>query len=394
MTSFPLIQTTDPGTSQYMIIPGGYICTEAVQVNGLNYLVMIPGNTAHTIQRQDQAAGVSDFLRPVQASHEADKLSPAQPPMPETDNEPAGLKRKRKTDDNQDELSRLPRKQLKVLSEKELEELRSAFNQPGNERRSDTELAVRYGVAENTIYKYRNKMKIFKEPASEKKHVFLPPEKELELMEELEKTGNMPSSIEELADKYGQCTLTMRKRIIKIKHSPQLAVELKKRELQRRINVENEFKKIADGTAKKSIREIGKEFGLRDPEVEGQWRKWRKKTQIKPAEPAKTVPGTTGKEAAKLMKSVSGTTVKGTAKPPKPVSGTAGDSKTDEPVSGTSGKGAAQPPVVNWLINDLSPAVSPARTLSVLSDPHKVILNPVFCAGLVCTASGHNKGGR
>ncbi len=315
MTSFPAIQTTDSGISQYMIIPGGYICTEAVQVNGLNYQLKIPGNTPHTIQRQDQAAGVSDFYRPVQASSEADKLSPAQPPVPETDNEPAGLKRKRKTDDNQDELSRLPRKQYNALSEKKLEELRLAFNQTGNERQSDIKLALRFGVTESTIYKHKKKMTKFKKPASKKKPVFLPPKRELELTEELEKTGNMRPPIEELAHKYGQSSETIRRRITKIKESPQLAVELK-RKLQKRINVENEFKKKADGTSKKSIREIGKKFGLKDPKVDGRWRRWRERTRIKPADPPKTVPGATGKEAAKLMKSVSGTTGKEVPKPP------------------------------------------------------------------------------
>ncbi len=342
MTSFPPIQTTDSGTSQYMIIPSGYIGTEAVQVNGLNYQLKIPGNTPHTIQRQDHAAGVSDFYRPVQASREADKLSPAQPPMPETDNEPAGLKRKRKTDDNQDELSRLPRKKLKVLSEKEQEKLRLAFNQPENERQSDTELAFRFGVAESTVYKQRCKMTECKKPAPKKKHIYLPPEKELEQIEELEKFGNMRPPFEEMADKYGQCSCTIRKRINKIKESTQRVDDLKNK-----VNLENEFKKKADGNSKKTIREIGEQFGLKLPTVTSRWRRWLKRTKIKPA---KTVPGTTGKEAAKLMKSVpvSGTTGKRAAEPTKPV-------------SGTSGKGAAQPPVVNWLINDLSPRRLPGK---------------------------------
>ncbi len=334
MTSSPPIQTTDSGTSQYMIIPGGYIGTEAVQYNGLNYQLKTPGNTPHTNQRQDHAAGVSDFHRPVQASREADKLSPAQPPMPETetDNEPAGLKRKRKTDDNQDELSSLPRKQYNALSEKKLEELRLAFNQTGNERQSNIKLALRFGVTESTIYKHRKKMTKFKKPASKKKPVFLPPKRELELTEELEKTGNMRLPIEELAHKYGQSSETIRRRITKIKESPQLAVELK-RKLQKRINVENEFKKKAACNTK-SLRKIGKEFGIGLSAMQTRWKRWIKKTQIKPAEPAKTVPGTTGKEAAKLMESVPGTTGKEAA-------------KLMESVSGTTGKEVPKPPVVN-----------------------------------------------
>ncbi len=315
MTSFPPIQTTDSGTSQYMIIPSGYIGTEAVQVNGLNYQLKIPGNTPHTIQRQDQAAGVSDFHRPVQASREADKLSPAQPPVPETDNEPNGLNMKRKTDDNQDELSVPPRKKYNALSEKKLAELRRELNQSGNERHSDSKLALRFGVTESTIYKQRCKMANFKEPASRKKPVFLPPEKELKLTEELEKIGNMRPPLEELAVKYGQSSHAIRRRLTKMTESPQLAVKLKS-ELQQRINLENEFKKITDGTSRKLIRQISYNFGLKSTVVESRWRKWLKRRQIKPAEPAKTVPGTTGKEAAKLMESVSGTTGKEVPKPP------------------------------------------------------------------------------
>ncbi len=323
MTSFPLIQTTDPGTSQYMIIPSGYIGTEAVQYNGLNYQLQIPGNTAHTIQRQDQAAGVSDFLRPEQASREADKLSPAQPPMPETDNEPAGLNIKRKTDDNQDELES-PKKRHNPLSKEEPEEMRLESDKP-----------------ENKIRKQRNKTGIFKKPASKKKLVRLPPKRELELTEELKMTGNM-RPVKELAQSYGQSESTIYHRISRMRKSPQLEVKLKNK-----VNLENEFMKRVAGTAMKSLRQLAGESNLTYPAVKNRWRRWHENKQKKPAKPPKSVPGTTGKGAVKPTKPVPGTT-KEAAKPPKPV-------------SGTSGKGAAQPPVVNWLINDLSPRRLPGK---------------------------------
>ncbi len=211
MTSFPPIQTTDSGTSQYMIIPGGYIGTEAVQYNGLNYQLKTPGNTAHTNQRQDHAAGVSYFRRPVQASREADKLSPAQPPMPETDNEPAGLNMKRKTDDNQDELSR-PKGKRTFLTGKQLIELMKDLEKPENERQSDTELAIKFGQAETTIRKQRNKMRILMNPDLKKKKTYLTPAKQLDLMNDLEKTGNDRSSNEELAQKFNQTADSIRSR--------------------------------------------------------------------------------------------------------------------------------------------------------------------------------------
>ncbi len=350
MTSFPPIQTTDSGTSQYMIIPGGYIGTEAVQYNGLNYQLKTPGNTAHTNQRQDHAAGVSYFRRPVQASREADKLSPAQPPMPETDNEPAGLNMKRKTDDNQDELSR-PKGKRTFLTGKQLIELMKDLEKPENERQSDTELAIKFGLCENTVYKRRTKMGIYKVRG---KSVRLPLAKELELTEVLEKPENDRPSYEELAQQFNQTAISIRKRSIRMKRSPQLAVA-QKRKLQERINVENEFKKKVDGKEKKSLKQLAGELNLTKREIMNLWRMWRRRTQKEPAEPAKTVPGTTGKGAAKPTKPVSGTTEKRTAKPTKPVSGTTEKrtAKPTKPVSETSGKGAAQPPIVNWLINDL-----------------------------------------
>ncbi len=323
MTSFPPIQTTDSGTSQYMIIPGGYIGTEAVQVNGLNYLVMIPGNTAHTIQRQVQAAGVSDFLRPEQASREADKLSPAQPPMPETDNEPAGLNIKRKTDETRHELSgqvsrpavdrmsQSPAKQkcpipnwwrYKFLSEDELIKLKKELNQPEDKRKSDTELAILFNQKETTIRRHRENLGISTNPAKKKKCVFLQPQEELDLTEELENVyGDFLSkqAEQELSQRFGQTMSAINDRWRRMKRSPEMVLELKKK-LRIAIKLGNEFKmRMNDGSTTKSLKLLAKEYNLSEKAVEKRWERFKKKAQIKPAEPAKSVPETTAKGAAK-----------------------------------------------------------------------------------------------